>query len=193
MTPSLPDMHHLYLQVRSHTAGGETRPHRDQGRYLGDRAILEDMAEDLAELVLQQVFGVRRALRRRLAARLCAPPFTAAQVDLLRLVESAEGIGVSAAARELHLAANSVSTLVNQLAQAGCLRREADPADRRAARLFLTEAARTRLAGWRDARADLMTAALARLRDDDRAALAGALPALGRLAEAVTEVDVDDS
>ncbi|GAA4336476.1 hypothetical protein GCM10023086_69750 [Streptomyces venetus] len=59
-----------------------------------------------------------------------------AEVELLRLVVTRPGIGISDAARDLGLAANSVSTLVNQLPRAGCLVRETDPADRRAARLL---------------------------------------------------------
>ncbi|GAA1788893.1 hypothetical protein GCM10009682_08690 [Luedemannella flava] len=39
------------------------------------------------------------------------------------------GIGVPAAARELRLAGNPVSTLINQLTEAGHLCRETDPAD----------------------------------------------------------------
>ncbi|MBC6463056.1 MarR family winged helix-turn-helix transcriptional regulator, partial [Actinomadura sp. HBU206391] len=85
------------------------------------------------------------------------------------------------AARELHLADNSVSTLVNQLIGAQMLRREIDPADRRAARLVLTPAAQRRIAEWRDRRARLVGARLDVLSGDDRAAIAAALPALRRL------------
>lgn len=56
---------------------------------------------------------------------------------------------------DLALAADSVSTLVNQLAGAGYLLRETDPADRRA-RLLPTPAAETRLREWRRHRAELV-------------------------------------
>jgi DNA-binding MarR family transcriptional regulator len=145
------------------------------------------VAEDFADDVVQQLNGIRRVLRRRLRAALDGPALTAGQVELLQLVEASPGISVSAAARALHLAGNSVSTLINQLTEAGYLRRETDPRDRRAARLYLTEAATARLSSWRDARARLVGAGLAALSVPDRQAIARALPALRRLAEAIAE------
>jgi DNA-binding MarR family transcriptional regulator len=106
-----------------------------------------------------------------------------AQVELLRIVAAQPGIGVSAAAEELHLAGNSVSTLVNQLVTAELLIRTPDPADRRAARLMVTTTARERLTEWQRRRSQFLTAQLARLAEEDRAALRDAMPALRRLAE----------
>lgn len=130
--------------------------------------------------------ALRRVTRRRLrggsGGRLNpTSPLRAAQLELLQLVEAEPGTGVAAAARALHLAGNSVSTMVNQLVAAGLLHRGVDPADRRAARLWLTETALTRLTGWRTARGELVGAALDRLTEADRAAVSAALPALGRL------------
>ncbi|GAA2890569.1 MarR family transcriptional regulator [Pseudonocardia halophobica] len=128
--------------------------------------------------VLRVVVGMRRVLRRRLRARFGQPPLRGAQAELLQQVDAEPGIGVAAAARALHLAGNSVSTLVNQLVDDGLLRREPDPADRRAVRLFLTPAAVERLALRRAARRELLDDALARLDAGDRAAITAALPAL---------------
>src|SRR5215472_11418109 len=100
-------------------------------------------AAALADELMRQLNAVRRAVRRRLRANL-AQPLTTAQVELLQIVEEAPGIGVAAAARVLHLAGNSVSGLINQLVEAGWLRRETDPRDRRAARLYLTPVAHER-------------------------------------------------
>ena len=97
--------------------------------------------------------GLRRVVRRRLRAELPGPALRGAQVELLQLVEAEPGVGVAAAARSLHLAGNTVSTLVNQLVAAGMVRRAVDAADRRAAHLTLTDEARGRLARWRSARA----------------------------------------
>ena len=97
------------------------------------------------------------------------------------LVEAEPGVGVAAAARSLHLAGNTVSTLVNQLVGAGMVHRAVDPADRRAAHLSLTDAARERLARWRSARGVLVADAMQRLPDADVAALEAALPALKNL------------
>ncbi|MGW4065032.1 MarR family winged helix-turn-helix transcriptional regulator [Amycolatopsis sp. NPDC004747] len=136
---------------------------------------------ELADRLLSAVQGVRRVVRRRVRAEVPGSPLPGAQVELLRVVADQPGIGVAAAARELHLANNSVSTLVNQLADAGFVRREADPADRRAVRLEITAAAADRMAAWRRARTGLVADALARLSEEDTAAIEQALPALEKL------------
>ncbi|WP_062645888.1 MarR family winged helix-turn-helix transcriptional regulator [Streptomyces maremycinicus] len=143
-----------------------------------ERGDPEAFPEELADALV----GVQRLLRRRLRAGLTVPRLRGAEVELLRLVEARPGIGVSDAAKELYLAGNSVSTLVNQLVKDGYLVRETDPADRRAARLLLTEAAETRLRAWRERRAALVGRQLARLDAADREALRAALPALRALA-----------
>jgi DNA-binding MarR family transcriptional regulator len=71
--------------------------------------------------------------------------------------------------------------LVNQLVAAGMVYRAVDPADRRAAHLSLTDAARERLARWRSARGVLVADAMDRLPAADVAALEAALPALKNL------------
>ncbi|WP_239114752.1 MarR family winged helix-turn-helix transcriptional regulator [Planotetraspora kaengkrachanensis] len=141
-----------------------------------------------ADEVMAVVLTLRRVVRRRLRAELPGPLLRGAQVELLQLIETEPGIGVAAAARTLHLAGNSVSTLVNQLGAAGLLRREIDPADRRAARLFLTDAAVARLARWRDTRSRLVGDAFARLSDDEVSTVVAALPALRHL---ITELAED--
>jgi DNA-binding MarR family transcriptional regulator len=140
------------------------------------------VAEPLADELIQQINGIRRVVRRRLRAE---QPLrlTPSQVDVLRVVEETPGIGVAAAARALHLAGNSVSTVVNQLVAAGYLRRQADPADGRAVRLRLTRSATARLAAWRTERVRLVDAGLAGLSARERATIARAIPALRRLAE----------
>jgi DNA-binding MarR family transcriptional regulator len=102
------------------------------------------------------------------------------------------GVSVTAAAAELRLAANTVSTLVGQLSEAGLLLREPDPADRRVARLRLTDHARTEVRRWRDRQAQRVAGALARLPDDQVKALAAALPALAALTEQLAAEVPDD-
>ncbi|MEU8580368.1 MarR family winged helix-turn-helix transcriptional regulator [Streptomyces abikoensis] len=126
--------------------------------------------------------GIQRMARRRLWHGLPGPRPRGAQVELMRLVTARPGIGVSAAARELCLAANTVSTLVNQLMSAGLLRREADPGDGRAVLLFPTPSCGERLRDWDARRAALFREHVRELTDEDRAALVAALPALRRLA-----------
>ncbi|MFJ9713960.1 MarR family winged helix-turn-helix transcriptional regulator [Streptomyces sp. NPDC101234] len=143
----------------------------------------ETFPEELADAFV----GIQRLIRRRLRRGLALPRLRGAEVELLRLVESRPGIGISEAAKELYLASNSVSTLVNQLVKDGYLLRETDPADRRAARLLLTEAAAKRLADWQRRRTELVAGRVARLDEADREALRAALPALRRLAVTLNE------
>ncbi|MEU1799610.1 MarR family transcriptional regulator [Streptomyces sp. NPDC019937] len=131
--------------------------------------------------------GVQRLIRRRLRAGMAEPRLRGAQVELLRLVMARPGIRVSAAAKELYLAGNSVSTLVNQLVKAGYLHRETDPEDRRSALLTATPAAVARLREWQARRGALVREQVARLSESDRASLAAAVPALRRLAENLHE------
>ncbi|KUN76316.1 MarR family winged helix-turn-helix transcriptional regulator [Streptomyces griseoruber] len=143
----------------------------------------ETFPEELADALV----GIQRLLRRRLRAGLTVPRLRGAEVELLRLVESRPGIGISDAAKELYLAGNSVSTLANQLVRDGYLVRETDPADRRAARLLLTEAAETRLRAWKARRAALVRRHVTGLDAADREALRAALPALRSLAVSLHE------
>jgi DNA-binding MarR family transcriptional regulator len=138
------------------------------------RALAQELSDALA--------GIRRATRRRVRRQLGLEPLSGAQVELLRLVARSPGIGVSAAARELSLAGNSVSTLVNQLAAKGYLRRDPSATDRRAAVLNPTEAGTERLARFADERLRLVTAELSRLEPEELAALRAALPVLRRIA-----------
>jgi DNA-binding MarR family transcriptional regulator len=138
--------------------------------------------------VVSVIGALRRVIRRKLRDAMPAPGLHGTQMELLALVEAQPGIGVAAAARALHLAGNTVSTLVNQLVTEGFLVREVDPADRRAARLRLTEHAEARLAGWRRARTELVRTAVDQLPSADRNALAAALPALRRLLSQLEEM-----
>lgn len=140
---------------------------------------------DLAGELTEQLAGFQRVLRRRLRSGLTAPRLRGAQIELLRLADTRPGLRVSAAAAELYLAGNSVSTLVNQLVRAGLLRREPDPLDRRAALLYTTPAAVERLRAWDARRSALVRERLAALSEEDRAALRAALPALHRLTESL--------
>ncbi|MFI7405574.1 MarR family winged helix-turn-helix transcriptional regulator [Streptomyces sp. NPDC049541] len=143
-------------------------------------------SETFPDELIDALIGVQRLVRRRLRPQI-APQLRGAEVELLRLVVTRPGIGISDAAKELHLAGNSVSTLVNQLSRQGYLVRQTDPADRRAARLMPTPAAEARLAEWRKRRAELVRGGLSRLDDTDREALRTAIPALRRLADTLHE------
>ncbi|WP_228718044.1 MarR family winged helix-turn-helix transcriptional regulator [Kitasatospora acidiphila] len=133
-----------------------------------------ELADDFSALLV----GIQRLVRRKLRQGQTEPRLRGAHVELLRLVMDSPGLRVSDAAKELCLAGNSVSTLVNQLVTQGLLHRQVDPADRRAARLFATDEAVERIGAWRARRAALFEAVVADLPAADQAALAAALPAL---------------
>lgn len=139
----------------------------------------------LAERLMTSITSLRRAVRRQVRLKVPGEPLRGAQIELLRTVEQRPGIGVAAAARALHLAGNSVSTLVNQLVEDGMLQRRVDPADRRAVRLELTAVAQQRLTNWRRTRTEFVASALETLSPDDRNAIEAALPAFDRLLEAL--------
>jgi DNA-binding MarR family transcriptional regulator len=142
-----------------------------------------------------ELMGVTAALRRLIRRRLREerpPRLRPTQVELLIVVARQPGMSVAAVARELHLADNSVSTLVNQLVGAGMLHRRTDPDDRRAVRLELTSGAQRHLAEWRDRRATLVGARLDELSGEDRAAITAALPALNRLLALLHDPQIHD-
>ena len=132
---------------------------------------------------------LRRTARRAARQAWQPEPLPPAQSELLRLAASRPGIAVADVAQELHLAPNTVSTLVGKLTNVGLLRRGRSAEDGRTALLTITDRGAQRLAEWRDLRADLAGQALARLSAADRRALAGALPALLRLAEGMGSID----
>src|SRR6266704_2826595 len=162
-----------------------------RGGYLCYRGILGGMTtmqgdlrtRELSTGLLAVIGPLRRALRR--AGRQGVPgyPLPTSQADLLRVVRLQPGIGVGEAAQQLGVAANTVSTLVNQLVAAGFLARRRDPVDGRAARLELTARANRRMALWRDQREQALGAAIDELSASERESLEGALPALHKILE----------
>ena len=135
---------------------------------------------------LMRILGqLRRSVRRRVRQDWPHAPLPETHLELLRLVGERPGLRVQEAAGALRLAPNTVSTLVNKLVAAGLLERSRDRRDGRAARLHLTRAAVRRMAAWRDRRQALVAQAMGTLAPADRAAIAGALPALRRLADAL--------
>ena len=150
---------------------------------------MKDVSGPLPGELLGAISQVRRAARRAVRQAWEQESLPPAQSELLRLAADRPGITVADAAQELRLAPNTVSTLVGKLTAAGLLHRSRDPQDARTALLTITESARSRLAQWRDLRADLAAGALSRLTAADRRALAAALPALLRLAEGMESSD----
>jgi DNA-binding MarR family transcriptional regulator len=131
--------------------------------------------------------GMRRALRRRVGRTGGVADLSEAQRELVRVVRRKPGIRVGEAAAQLHLAANTVSTLVTGLSSSGWLRRETDPEDGRSALLFLTQDAEECVAEWRDRRQAVLSEALETLDQDERDRIDQALPALRRMVDLLQE------
>ena len=92
---------------------------------------------ELAEAVAR----FRRVSRRALRGRAGPPPFGNAEIELIVALIDDPGQTVAAIAARLGLAPNTVSTLVTKAVADGWLLRQVDPADRRAARLYPSDAA----------------------------------------------------
>lgn len=79
----------------------------------------------------------------------------------------------------------AMSQLVNRLESEGLVARATDSEDRRGVLVEVSERGRGVIEARRTQRAEILGAALERLDADDQQAIAAALPALGRLVEAV--------
>jgi DNA-binding MarR family transcriptional regulator len=139
----------------------------------------------LAEQLLGNIAVIRRRSVYIARANRDEPHLTTAQIELLRLVDRHPKLTVASAAAELHLAPNTVSTLVGQLSRLGLLDRAYDTTDRRVIHLDVTEASKRRLSGWRRRRLNAVTKALSSLDPADRDRIAQALSALENLGEAL--------
>jgi DNA-binding MarR family transcriptional regulator len=137
----------------------------------------------LAEELLSCIAVIRRRSRYIAREESLDPHLTTAQIELLRLVDSHPGLTVATAAAELHLAANTVSTLVGQLSRLELLDRSYDGSDRRVVHLDLTEESRRRMSGWRRRRLNAVTKAVNSLDPEERDNLAAAITALEHLGE----------
>lgn len=144
-------------------------------------------AAETAGRLLAASSGLRRSLRRRTDRSSGVSDLTDAQRELLRTVRRHPGIRVGEAAAELHLAANTVSTLVTSLVTTGWIRRETDPQDARSAQLFLTGEADRRIEERRDRWLAALIEAMASLAPEEQERIAAAIPALDRLVTRLTD------
>lgn len=149
----------------------------------------DDLA--LAERLLETTGLLRRRTRRAVGA-----PFrsrlTQAQAEVVRHVRRYPGASVKETAASLSLAPNTVSTLVAGLVESGMLRRETDPADRRVARLELTDTARGPLEAWRERRLAAVGATVAALGAGERTDLEAGLRVMRHLADQLAEGTEDE-
>lgn len=127
--------------------------------------------------------GFREALRHSvyLVRRLDADgELSAAQLSTLKMLLG-EGQRVGEIARNLGVRVPSATEQIIKLERAGLARREPDPDDSRAVRVILTPEGRSAVDSANRRRNQVMAAILSTLTDQDRQALAEALPVIDKI------------
>ncbi|WP_142132225.1 MarR family winged helix-turn-helix transcriptional regulator [Arthrobacter sp. SLBN-83] len=127
--------------------------------------------------------GFREALRHSiyLVRRLDADgELSAAQLSTLKMMLG-DGQRVGEIARNLGVRVPSATEQIIKLERAGLARREPDPADSRAVRVILTEEGRAAVDSANKRRNQVMAEILSTLTDQDRKALAEALPVIDKI------------
>ncbi|GAA1994078.1 MarR family winged helix-turn-helix transcriptional regulator [Kitasatospora viridis] len=137
-----------------------------------------------AQRLTDVVTRLRRALRSSIRTDYPWESLPMAQVELLQTLAAAP-LRVGELAARQRLAPNTVSGLVSKLLEAGFVDRQADPGDRRTARIALTPAGHQQLEDWQRAHERRIATALATLTPVDHAAVMAALPGLEHLATAL--------
>lgn len=140
-----------------------------------------DQPQDADLLALSQDF--REALRHSiyLVRRLDADgELSAAQLSTLKMLQG-DGARVGEIARNLGVKVPSATEQIIKLERAGLVQREADPDDSRGVRVRLTGQGEAAVEVANGRRNTVMAAILGSLSESDRAALAAALPVIGRI------------
>jgi DNA-binding MarR family transcriptional regulator len=146
-----------------------------------NRTVTAASTRELSDVVTR----LRRALRRSIRTDYPWEARPMAQVEVLQSVAESGPTRVSELADRLRLAQSTVSTLVGTLAAAGLLTRDVHPDDRRASVVALTPAGAEDMRHWDAAHRRRLSAALRTLAAGDREMILDALPALGRLVDAL--------
>ncbi|MCA2226690.1 MULTISPECIES: MarR family winged helix-turn-helix transcriptional regulator [Nonomuraea] len=137
------------------------------------------MRDDPTELA-EQVSAVLRHLVLLLRRTVAGQPVTSQQYAVLGSLEPGPR-RMTELAEEHAVQLPTMSVQINRLEEAGLVARGSDPADARVRAVELTDEGRVRLRAVRQARIAHLSRELAALSDDERAALAVALPALAKL------------
>jgi DNA-binding MarR family transcriptional regulator len=134
--------------------------------------------EDPVQLA-DQLYRLTRRLRRAQADRLAPLGLTPAQERALRLISRGdEPLRMAELADRLGIVPRSLTTVVDALEEAGLVRREIDPRNRRAILLHLTDEGASVRDGLRETRRRAAEDLFAPLSADDRKTLAGLLTRL---------------
>ncbi|HEY1156646.1 MAG TPA: MarR family transcriptional regulator [Arthrobacter sp.] len=136
---------------------------------------LQELASGFREALRQSVYLVRRLDAEG--------ELSAAQLSTLKMLLG-DGQRVGEIARNLGVRVPSATEQIIKLERAGLARRESDPADSRAVRVVLTPEGRTAVDSANQRRNQVMASLLGTLTDQDRTALAAALPVIGKIINA---------
>ncbi|MDH6579213.1 MarR family transcriptional regulator [Kitasatospora sp. MAP5-34] len=150
----------------------------------GGSALEETAAIERAQRLTDVITRLRRALRSSIRTDYPWESLPMAQVELLQTLAAAP-LRVGELAARQRLAPNTVSGLIGKLLESGFVDRQADPGDRRTARIALTEAGHQQLRDWQRAHERRLAEALESLSPANREAVMGALPGLELLAKAL--------
>jgi DNA-binding MarR family transcriptional regulator len=135
-------------------------------------AGLVALAQDFREALRLGIYLVRRLD--------AGGELSAAQLSTLKMLLD-DGVRVGEIARNLGVKVPSATEQIIRLERAGLARRDADPDDSRAVRVTLTAEGRAAVEHANARRNAVMAGILASLSDSDRAALAAALPVIGKI------------
>jgi DNA-binding MarR family transcriptional regulator len=133
---------------------------------------LQELAQDFREALRHSVYLVRRLD--------ADGELSAAQLSTLKMLLD-DGVRVGEIARNLGVRVPSATEQVIKLERAGLARREADPDDSRAVRVVLTAEGRDAVESANRRRNAVMAGILESLTDDERRALAAALPVIEKI------------
>lgn len=138
------------------------------------------LAQDFREALRHSIYLVRRLD--------ADGELSAAQLSTLKMLmeggptsREPSGVRVGDIARNLGVKVPSATEQIIKLERAGLARREPDPHDARAVRVALTEAGLAAVDAANERRNAVMAGILSSLSDGDRAALAAALPVIGKI------------
>lgn len=137
-----------------------------------EQTELQTLALDFREALRHSVYLVRRLD--------ADGDLSAAQLSTLKMLLD-DGVRVGEIARNLGVKVPSATEQVIKLERAGLARREADPDDSRAVRVVLTTEGRAAVDSANERRNAVMAGILAALTEDDRKALAAALPVIDKI------------
>jgi len=133
---------------------------------------LQELAQNFREALRQSVYLVRRLD--------ADGELSTAQLSTLKMLLG-DGVRVGEIAKNLGVRVPSATEQIIKLERAGLARREADPADSRAVRVVLTPEGRDAIESANRRRNAVMAGILESLTDDDRRALAAALPVIEKI------------